>query len=71
MSFLKFDLLQLDYTTRFTQWQMKMTVILAQTSDINEELEGFSKFGAKTWTDEQKRKNRKALSLIQPHLYFR
>ena len=42
--------------------------ILAQTSDLDEALEGFGKFDAKTWTDYEKRKYRKALSLIQLHI---
>uniref|UniRef100_A0ACD5Y480 Uncharacterized protein n=1 Tax=Avena sativa TaxID=4498 RepID=A0ACD5Y480_AVESA len=68
MSSLKFDLPQLDYTTRFSLWQVKMRAILAQTSDLDEALDGFGEKDAKTWSAEEKRKDRKALSLIQLHL---
>uniref|UniRef100_A0ACD5YJF3 Uncharacterized protein n=1 Tax=Avena sativa TaxID=4498 RepID=A0ACD5YJF3_AVESA len=68
MSSLKFDLPQLDYTTRFSLWQVKMRAILAQTSDLDEALDGFGEKNAKTWSAEEKRKDRKALSLIQLHL---
>jgi hypothetical protein len=43
MAYLKFDLPQLDYTTRFSLWQVKMRVILAQTSDLDDALDGFGK----------------------------
>ena len=68
MSSLKFDLPQLDYTTRFSLWQVKMRAILAQTSDLDEALDSFGNKAAKEWTPEEKRKDRKALSLIQLHL---
>uniref|UniRef100_A0ACD5VA56 Uncharacterized protein n=1 Tax=Avena sativa TaxID=4498 RepID=A0ACD5VA56_AVESA len=68
MSSLKFDLPQLDYTTRFSLWQVKMRAILAETSDLDEALDGFGEKDAKTWSAEEKRKDRKALSLIQLHL---
>ncbi|KAK1644707.1 hypothetical protein QYE76_062512 [Lolium multiflorum] len=68
MSSLKFDLPQLDYTTRFSLWQVKMRAILTQSSDLDEALDGFGKKDAKTWTDDEKRKDRKAFSLIQLHL---
>ena len=45
-----------------------MRAILAQTSDLDEALDGFGKKDAKAWTDEEKRKDHKALSLIQLHL---
>jgi hypothetical protein len=38
---LKFDLPQLDYTTRFSSWQVKMTLILAQTSYLDDALDRF------------------------------
>jgi hypothetical protein len=38
-----------------------MRVILAQTYDQHEALEGFGKSDANTWTNEEKRKDRKAL----------
>jgi hypothetical protein len=68
MASLKFDLPQLDYTTRFSLWQVKMRVILAQTSDLNDALDGFGKKPAASWIEEEKRKDRKPLSLIQLHL---
>ena len=68
MSSLKFDLPQLDYTTRFSLWQVKMRAILTQSSDLDEALDGFGKKDANTWTDDEKRKDRKAFSLIQLHL---
>jgi hypothetical protein len=43
MASLKFNLPQLDYTTRFPPWQVKMRVILAQTSDLDDALDGFIK----------------------------
>ena len=68
MSSLKFDLPQLDYDTRFSLWQVKMRAILAQVSDLDEALDAVGEKDAKTWTPEEKRKDRKALSLIQLHL---
>lgn len=68
MSTLKFDLPQLNYTTRFSLWQVKIRAILAQTSDLDEALYSFGKKDAKEWTAEEKQKDRKALSLIQLHL---
>jgi hypothetical protein len=68
MASLKFDLPQLDYTTRFFLWQVKMRAILAQTLDLDDALDGFEKKSVASWTEEEKRKDRKALSLIQLHL---
>jgi hypothetical protein len=68
MASLNFDLPQLDYTTRFSLWQVKMRAILAQTSDLDCALDCFGKKPVASWTDEEKRKDRKALSLIQFHL---
>jgi hypothetical protein len=68
MASLKFDLPQLDYTTRFSLWQVKMRAILAQTSDLDDTLDGFGKKLVSSWTVEEKQKDRKALSLIQLHL---
>jgi hypothetical protein len=67
MASLKFDLPQLDYTTRFFLWQVKMRAILAQTSDLDDALDGSGKKPVASWTKEEKRKDRKALSLIQLH----
>ncbi|CAD6239766.1 unnamed protein product [Miscanthus lutarioriparius] len=66
---MKFDLPLLDYKTRFALWQVKMRAILAQSSDLDEALDGFVGKGQKSCTAEEKRKERKALSLIQLHLH--
>jgi hypothetical protein len=68
MASLKFDLLQLDYTTRFSLWQVNMRVILAQISDLDDAIDGFGKKLVASWTEEEKQKDRKVLSLIQLHL---
>ncbi|KAK1691961.1 hypothetical protein QYE76_008658 [Lolium multiflorum] len=57
MSSLKFDLPQLDYTTRFSLWQVQMRAVLNQSSDQDEAFDGFGKKDAKTWTDDEKRKD--------------
>nr|AAL75758.1 Putative pol polyprotein [Oryza sativa Japonica Group]AAL91606.1 Putative pol polyprotein [Oryza sativa Japonica Group]AAP51771.1 hypothetical protein LOC_Os10g01440 [Oryza sativa Japonica Group] len=68
MASMKYDLPLLDYKTRFSLWQVKMRAVLAQTSDLDEALESFGKKKMTEWTAEEKRKDRKALSLIQLHL---
>ena len=68
MASMKFDLPLLDYKTRFSLWQVKMRAILAQASDLDESLDAFGEKEPSTWTAEEKRKDRKALSLIQLHL---
>jgi hypothetical protein len=68
MASLKFDLPQLDYTTRFSLWQLKMRAILAQTSDPDDALDGFGKKPVASWIEEEKRKDHKVLSLVQLHL---
>jgi hypothetical protein len=45
-----------------------MRVIVAQTLDLNDALDFFGKKPVASWTEEEKRKDRKALSLIQLHL---
>jgi hypothetical protein len=42
--------------------------VLAQSSDLDEALDGFAKKDLSIWTDEEKRKDCKGLSLIQLHL---
>ena len=59
MASTKYDLPPLDY---------KMRVVLAQSQDLDEALEGFGKKKKDEWTAEEKRRDRKALSLIQLHL---
>ncbi|CAD6251262.1 unnamed protein product [Miscanthus lutarioriparius] len=69
MASMKFDLPLLDYKMRFALWQVKMRAILTQSSDLDEALDGFGGKEQKSWTAEEKRKDRKALSLIQLHLH--
>ncbi|CAD6242957.1 unnamed protein product [Miscanthus lutarioriparius] len=57
MASMKFDLPLLDYKTRFALWQVKMRAILAQSSDLDEALDGFGGKGQKSWTAEEKRKD--------------
>ena len=64
MASMKYDLPMLDYKTRFSLWQVKMRAILAQTNDLDEALEKFEKKKKDEWTDEEKHKDHKALSLI-------
>ena len=68
MASMKFDLPALDYKTRFSLWQVKMCAILAQSNDLDESLDKFGDKEADKWTADEKRKDRKALSLIQLHL---
>ncbi len=68
MASIKYDLSLLDYKTRFSLWQVKMLAVLTQSSDLDEALESLGKRKKDEWTTEEKRKDRKALSLIQLHL---
>ena len=68
MASMKFDLPALDYKTRFSFWRDKMRAILAQSNDLDEALDKFSDKEADKWTADEKRKDRKDLSLIQLHL---
>jgi hypothetical protein len=67
MSSVKYDLPLLDCDTKFSLWQVKMWTVLSQT-DLDDALYGFGKKGVKTWTDEERCKDRKALSYIHLHL---
>jgi hypothetical protein len=67
MSSVKYDLPLLDWDTRFSLWQVKMRAVLSQT-DLDDALDGFGKKDVKTWTDEERHKDRKALSHIHLHL---
>jgi hypothetical protein len=51
----KFDLPLLDYTTRFTLWQVKMWVVLAHP-DQDDALDRFSKKDYKTRINEDNQK---------------
>ena len=64
MASMKYDLPLLDFKTRFSLWQVKMRAVLAQANNLDEALEAFGKKKSAEWTDEEKRKGRKALSLI-------
>ncbi|KAF3667519.1 hypothetical protein T459_12964 [Capsicum annuum] len=67
MATMKYDILLLDRNTRFSLWQVKMRVVLAQMN-LDDALLGFEKMPS-SWTDEDKRrKDRKALSQIHLHL---
>jgi hypothetical protein len=67
MSSVKYDLSLLDWDTRFSLWQVKMRAVLSQT-DLDDALDDFGKKDVKTWTDKERRKDRKALSHIHLHL---
>ena len=45
-----------------------MPAILAQSNDLDEALDKFGDKAQATWSEAEKRKDRKALSLIQLHL---
>jgi hypothetical protein len=48
---------------------VKMRAILSQSDrDLDDALDGFGNKDARTWTDEEKRKDRKALAHIHLHL---
>ena len=64
---MKFDLPLLDYKMRFSLYQVKMRVILSQSGDYDDALDGLDDDPNK-WTESDKRKDRKALSMIQFHL---
>jgi hypothetical protein len=46
---------------------VKMRTVLSQTN-LDDALDGFRKKDVKTWTDEERRKDRKVLSHIHLHL---
>ena len=63
MASMKFDLPAFDYKTRFSLWQVKMRAILAQSNDLDESLDKFSDKAQSAWSEAEKLKDRKALSL--------
>ena len=65
---MKYDVPLLDRDTRFTLWQVKMRALLAQ-ADYDDALDSFGKNRIQDWTDDEKRRDRKALSQIQLHLH--
>jgi hypothetical protein len=60
---MKYDIPQLDRDTRFALWQVKMRAILMQ-AEVDDALDKFGNKDSKSWTDEEKRKARKALTQI-------
>jgi hypothetical protein len=67
MATMKYDIPLLDRDTRFALWQVKMQAILAQ-ADLDDALDEFGNKDSKTWSDDEKKKDRKALSHIHLHL---
>jgi hypothetical protein len=67
MSSVKYDLPLLHWDTRFSLWQVKMRIVLSQIN-LDDALDSFGKKDVKTWTDEERRKDCKALSHIHLHL---
>jgi len=67
MASMKYDLPPLDRDTRFALWQVKMRALLTQ-AEVDDALEKFGNKDSKSWTEEEKRKDRKALSHIHLHL---
>ena len=70
MTTMKYEIPLLDRNTRFSLYQVKMCVVLAQM-DIDDVLLGLNKM-LSLWTEEEKqRKDRKALSHIHFHYQIR
>jgi len=67
MAAMKYDLPPLDHDTRFALWQVKMRALLTQ-AEVDDALEKFGNKDSKSWTEEEKRKDRKALSHVHLHL---
>ena len=66
MASVKYDLPALDRDTRFALWQVKMRAMLIQ-AEVDDARDKFGNKDSKSWTDEEKRKDCKALSQIQLH----
>nr|AAT44282.1 putative polyprotein [Oryza sativa Japonica Group] len=66
MASLKYDLPLLDRDTRFSLWQVKMRAVLAQ-QDLDDALSGFDK-RTQDWSNDEKKRDRKAISYIHLHL---
>ncbi|WVZ91577.1 hypothetical protein U9M48_037728 [Paspalum notatum var. saurae] len=56
---MKYDIPLLDYDTRFSLWQVKMRAVLSQ-ADLDDALDKFGNKDSKSWSDEEKRRDRKA-----------
>ena len=67
MASMKYDLPPLDRDTRFALWQVKMRALLTQ-AEVDDTIEKIGNKDSKSWTEEEKRKDRKALSHIHLHL---
>src|SRR5438105_4293391 len=67
MGSLKYNIPLLDRDTRFSLWQVKMRAILAYT-DLDDALDGFDSKPQGSWSADEKKKDRKALSQIYLHL---
>jgi hypothetical protein len=67
MATMKYDIPLLDRDTRFALWQVKMRAVLAQ-ADLDDALDKFGNKDSKTWSDDEKKKDSKALSHIHLHL---
>jgi hypothetical protein len=65
---MKYDLPLLDRDIRFSLWQVKMRALLAQ-ADYEVALDSFRNKHIAEWTDEEKRKDCKAMFQIQLHLH--
>jgi hypothetical protein len=66
MASLKYDLPLLDRDTRFSHWQVKMRAVLAH-QDLDDALSGFDK-RTQDWSNDEKKRDRKAMSYIHLHL---
>ncbi|WVZ96487.1 hypothetical protein U9M48_042120, partial [Paspalum notatum var. saurae] len=67
MASIKYDIPLLDYDTRFSLWQIKMRTVLSQ-ADLDDALDKFGNKDSKSWSDEERRRDHKALSQIHLHL---
>ncbi|WVZ86727.1 hypothetical protein U9M48_033466 [Paspalum notatum var. saurae] len=59
MASIKYDIPLLDYDTRFSLWQVKMRAVLSQ-ADLDDALDKFGNKDSKSWSDEERRRDRKA-----------
>ncbi|KAG8498115.1 hypothetical protein CXB51_006865 [Gossypium anomalum] len=64
---LKYEISLLNHNTRFTLWQIKMQVVLAQM-DLEDALLGIDKMPLNLTDEKKKRKDRKALTQLHLHL---
>ena len=60
---MKYGLPPLVRDTRFALWQVKMRAILTQ-AEVDDALDKFGNKDSKSWTDEEKKKDRKVLTQI-------